>query len=62
MLDGQTYQVIGVVQPGAFDRDRTQFWEPFTQEELSRAIHQLTVYGRLRARQTLVQARQRRQI
>jgi hypothetical protein len=63
MLDGQTYQVIGVLQPGAFDRDRTQFWKPlaFTQEELSSVIHWLTVYGRLRAGQTLVQARQRMQ-
>ncbi len=63
MLDGQTYQVIGVLQPGAFDRDRTQFWKPlaFTQQELSSAIHWLRVYGRLRAGQTLVQARQRMQ-
>ena len=27
-LDGEGYQVIGVLQPGAFDHDQTQFWTP----------------------------------
>jgi predicted permease len=63
LLDGQSCQVIGVLQPGAFDRDGTQFWKPlaFTQDELSSVIHWLTIYGRLRAGSTLIQARQRMQ-
>ncbi len=60
ILNGEAQQVIGVLQPGAFDRDRTQFWRPlvFTPDQLIRDNHWLTVYGRLRVGGTLAQARQ----
>jgi putative ABC transport system permease protein len=63
ILDGEAQQIIGVLQPGAFDRDQTQFWRPlvFTPDQQVREIHWLTVYGRLRAGATLAQARERMQ-
>jgi putative ABC transport system permease protein len=63
LLDGENYQVIGVLPPGAFDRDETQFWKPlvFTPAQLASATHWLTVFGRLREDATLAQARQRMQ-
>ncbi len=63
VLDGQSCQVIGVLQPGAFDRDQTRFWKPlvFTPDEASSPAHWLIVYGRLRAGVTLIEARQRMQ-
>lgn len=62
-LDGEGYQVIGVLQPGAFDRDPTQFWTPliFTPAQKLSDTHWLTVYGRLRAGVRLTEARQRMQ-
>jgi predicted permease len=62
-LDGVAYQVVGVLRPGAFDRDRVQFWKPlvFTPDQLSSTTHWLTVYGRLRSGATLIQARERMQ-
>ena len=37
VLDGEAYQVIGVLAPGAFDRDETKFWKPlvFTPDQRS---------------------------
>jgi len=63
ILNGEAQQVIGVLQPGAFDRDQTQFWRPlvFTPDQQVRDIHWLTVYGRLRVGATLAQARERMQ-
>jgi putative ABC transport system permease protein len=63
LLDGETFQVIGVLKPGAFDRDETQFWKPlvFTPEQLSSEVHWLTVYGRLRAGTAPTQAQERMQ-
>jgi predicted permease len=63
LLDGESYQVIGVLQAGAFDRDQVQFWKPllFSPDQLASATHWLTVYGRLRAGPTLIQARERMQ-
>ncbi len=60
ILNGEAQQVIGVLQPGAFDRDQTQFWKPlvFTPDQQVRDIHWLTVYGRLRDGATLAQARE----
>jgi len=60
LLDGTQYQVIGVLQPGAFDRDAIKFWRPlvFTQEDKSSAAHRLTVYGRVRADSNVAQARE----
>ncbi|HLH04889.1 MAG TPA: ABC transporter permease [Bryobacteraceae bacterium] len=59
LLDGLKYQVIGVLEPGAFDRDEVKFWRPlvFTREDRSSAIHRLTVYGRVRAGSNIAQAR-----
>jgi putative ABC transport system permease protein len=58
MLDGEPHQVIGVLAPGAFDRDETKFWKPlvFTAVERQSKQHWLTVYGRLRSDATLTQA------
>ncbi|HLJ13342.1 MAG TPA: ABC transporter permease [Bryobacteraceae bacterium] len=63
ILGGQSCEVIGVLEPGAFDRDKTQFWKllVFTPDEMSSTIHRLTVYGRLRAGVTLSQATQQMQ-
>lgn len=43
MLDGEPYQVVGVLAPGAFDRDQTRFWKPlaFTPEQLAPEIPEL---------------------
>ena len=61
LLDGESYRLIGVLRQGAFDRDETQFWRPlvFTPDQQTRAIHWLTVFGRLRHGVTLTQARER---
>ncbi len=61
ILDGQAHQIIGVLQPGAFDRDDAQFWKPliFTPAQLSSDVHMFTVYGRLQPSVTLEQARER---
>jgi putative ABC transport system permease protein len=60
LLDGRSYQVIGVLERGAFDRDQTKFWTPliFTPDQLSSAVHWLTLYGRLRSGVSVHQARQ----
>jgi predicted permease len=61
LLDGEPSQVIGVLEPGVFDRDQIQFWKPllFTAVQKSNDNHWLTVYGRLRRGLSLTQARQR---
>jgi predicted permease len=63
VLDNETCQIVGVLQPGAFDRDPTQFWKPliFTHDQLSNEAHWLTVYGRLQADATLTRARDQMQ-
>ncbi len=63
VLDGQPHQVVGVLPPGAFDRDRAELWKPlvFAPDHYIRAFHWLTVYGRLRDGVTLVQAREQMQ-
>jgi len=63
ILDGVPHQVIGVLPPGAFDRDETRFWKPlvFTPDQQVRDIHWLTVYGRLRAGVTAARAGERMQ-
>jgi putative ABC transport system permease protein len=59
ILDGERCQVIGVLRPGAFDRNPVQFWKPliFTAAQRSSDNHWLTVYGRLHTGVTLSQAR-----
>src|SRR5262249_10926368 len=51
-------QVIGILAPGAFDRNQTEFWKPLALDPAHqvRDIHWLTVYGRLRRDATLAQA------
>lgn len=63
ILDGESYRIIGVLQPGAFDRDQTKFWKPliFTRDQLSSGTHWLTVYGRLQTGATVIQASERMQ-
>jgi predicted permease len=63
ILDGVAHQVIGVLPPGAFDRDETRFWKPlvFTPDQQVRDLHWLTVYGRLRAGVTAARAGERMQ-
>jgi putative ABC transport system permease protein len=63
VLDGEAYQVIGVLAPGAFDRDETRFWKALTinLSRESRDIHWLTVYGRLRRGVSLTRANQEMQ-
>jgi putative ABC transport system permease protein len=63
ILDGDPHQVVGVLPPGAFDRDQVQIWKPlvFTADQQVRQIHWLTVHGRLREGTTLAQARERMQ-
>ena len=57
-LDGIAHRIIGVMPPGAFDRDRrvarmdvVSFWKPLglTDEQLAAGSHWLNPVGRLRA-------------
>ncbi|MGH9667507.1 MAG: ABC transporter permease, partial [Bryobacteraceae bacterium] len=63
ILDGEACQIVGVLRPGAFDRDEVQFWKPlaFTPSERLSETHWLTVYGRVRSDITVNQARERMQ-
>lgn len=65
LLDNEPYQVIGVLPPGAFDRDRARpleapasFWRlnAFTPEELAASSHWLNPVGRLKPGVTIAQA------
>jgi putative ABC transport system permease protein len=60
ILDGESHQVVGVLSPGALERDRAQFWMPlvFKPDHYLRSFHWLTVHGRLRDGVTLTQARE----
>ena len=60
VIDGEAHRVIGVLPPGAFDRDQARFWKPlvFNADDLVRHNHWLTVYGRLAPARTLDQARE----
>lgn len=60
VLDGQPCRVVGILEPGAFDRSETQFWKAlaFTPDQRSSETHWLTVYGRINAGATLAQARE----
>ncbi len=63
LLDGQSYQVIGVLAPGPFDRDDAQFWTPlvFHPAEMASPIHYLSLYARLADGVTLERATQKMQ-
>jgi putative ABC transport system permease protein len=59
MLDGEPFRVIGVLPPGAFDRDPSRYWVPlkFTPERMN-GSHWLEAVGRLETGVTLAQAQQ----
>jgi putative ABC transport system permease protein len=60
MLDGQPHEVIGVLRPGAFDRDEeVRFWKPLVLQpgQYKRGMHWLMVHGRLRPNVSSLQAR-----
>jgi putative ABC transport system permease protein len=63
VLDGAPHQVIGVLPPGAFDRDRARYWTPlvFGRDQHRRDYHWLGVQGRLKPGVTLSQAREEMQ-
>jgi putative ABC transport system permease protein len=60
VIDGEPHRVIGVLPPGAFDRDEARLWKPlvFKADDLVRRNHWLTVHGRLGPGKTLEQARE----
>ncbi|MBI1356193.1 MAG: FtsX-like permease family protein [Acidobacteria bacterium] len=60
VLDGEPHQVIGVLPPGPFDRDRAELWEPLAFEpgQQTRDFHWPEVHGRLRRGATLARARE----
>jgi predicted permease len=61
ILDGESHQVIGVLPPGAFDRERLDFFKPllFTPEQLARRdSHWLGVFARLKPGVSVEQGRQ----
>jgi predicted permease len=67
LLDDDPHRVIGVLPPGAFDRDRARpqddaasFWRlnAFTPDELAAGSHWLNPVGRLKPGVTLEQARE----
>jgi putative ABC transport system permease protein len=59
-LDGKPHRVVGVLPPGAFDRDGARFWKPlvFAPEQRTRGFHWLLVSGRLRPGASVQQAQQ----
>lgn len=59
ILDGEAHQIIGVLPPGPFDRDQSEFWKPliFQADQMNRDFHWLSVTGRLRDGVTLAGAR-----
>ena len=67
VLDGEAHRIIGVLPPGAFDRDRrrprsdvARFWKPLglTPEQIESQAHFLNVTGRLRRGVSLADAQQ----
>lgn len=60
VLDGQAHEVVGVLAPGAFDRDAAAYWKPlaFRADQLTRGYHWLLLYGRLRPGITPQQAQE----
>ncbi len=65
LLDNVPHQIIGVMPPGAFDRDRARprdqaasFWKPqaFTEQQLAAGSHWLNPVARLRAGVNLAEA------
>jgi predicted permease len=61
VLDGEPHRIVGVLPPGAFDRDEAVFWKPliFAPDQLNRDQHWLNPIGRLRDGVSLEQAQAR---
>ncbi len=61
VLDGEPHRIVGVLPPGAFDRDEAVFWKPliFAPDQLNRGQHWLEPIGRLKAGVSLEQAQAR---
>ena len=59
-IDGVPHQAIGVLPPGAFDREPADLWTPlaFTADRMVREMHWLNVVGRLSDGTSLEAARQ----
>ncbi|MCW5966503.1 MAG: ABC transporter permease [Bryobacterales bacterium] len=60
MLDGEPHQVVGVLPPGAFDRDETSIWKTliYKPEQMNRGFHWLRAVARLKPGVTIEQAQQ----
>jgi len=59
-LNGENYTVVGVQQPGIFDRQQAQLTVPlvFKRDQINRNFHWLQVMGRLKPDVTIKQAQQ----
>ena len=59
ILDGETYTIIGVLQPGHFDLTATKIWRPlsFPPANMTRDFHWFGAWGLLKKGVTLEQAR-----
>lgn len=59
-LNGEPYQVIGVMSPGTYDRQWQDIWTPlaFKPQEMTRDYHWMISWARLKPGVTLEQARQ----
>jgi len=59
VLNGEPHEVIGVLEPGTFDRDSNQLWKPlaFEPSNLTRDFHWFGVFAKLAPGVTLEQAR-----
>jgi putative ABC transport system permease protein len=59
VLDGETYTIIGVLQPGHFDLTATKIWRPlsFPPGNMTRDFHWFGAWGLLKKGVTLEQAR-----
>jgi putative ABC transport system permease protein len=62
-IDGVPHQAVGVLPPGAFDREPADLWTPlvFGADRMVRETHWLRVFGRLREDTSLEAARQQMQ-
>jgi predicted permease len=59
-LNGKPYTIVGVQQPGIFDRQQAQLTVPlvFKRDQINRDFHWLQVMGRLKPNVTIKQAQQ----
>ena len=58
VLDSQPHRIIGVLPPGAFDRNSAEFWQPliFAPEQMTRGAHWIAAVGRLKSGVSIDQA------